>query len=105
MRTGQNNTVTGPVAFLPLFLGCCGLLLCAVYQEQRFGLFLNSFYSFDRFVQHHLDGFVGAASLAAIFGIVCGVAIRCVRGRSRIVTYGIFVSFVALLWATMGLTL
>jgi hypothetical protein len=92
----------GPVAFLPLLFGCLGLILCAVYQAQRFGLL---FYSFSRFVQHHLDGFGGWASLAGIVGVLSGLLIHRLRGRSWIITCGIVFSIAAFLWSTIALPL
>ena len=93
------------VALLPLLLGCTGMLFCVVYQAQRTGFFLDSFYSFDRFNQHHLDGVVALASLAGILGVLLGLVILRFRGRSRIVTCGTVSSLVALLWSVFGLPL
>jgi hypothetical protein len=43
------------VTFLPVVFGSIGLIVLGIYQAQRYGVFLHSFYSFDRFIQHHLD--------------------------------------------------
>ena len=102
MRTNQNGKVIGLVAFLPILLGCMALLLCALYQAQRSGLL---FYSLSRFVQHHLDGVAGWASLTSVIGILVGLVIHRFRGRSGICACGIVASLAALLWSTLGLPL
>ena len=105
MHAEDNSKAVGPVAFLPLLFGCVAFLLCAIYQIQRTGAFLHSFYSVDRFIQHHLDTFADVASLAGILGILLGVVILRLRGRSRIVKYGTVASLIGLLWSVFGLSL
>jgi hypothetical protein len=105
MNAEDTSKATGPVAFLPLLFGCAAFLLCAIYQTQRTGVFLHSFYSFDRFIQHHLDAFSGFASLAGILGLLLGLLILRLRGRRRIVTYGTVASLIGLLWSVFGLSL
>jgi hypothetical protein len=105
VESEQNSKMTGLMASLPLLLGCTGLCFCAIYQLQRTGCFLHSFYSFDRFIQHHLDGVGGSASLAGILGALLGLVILRIRGRSQIVTYGTVSSILAVLWSVFGLSL
>ena len=105
MRAEHNSTVTKLVGFLPLLLGCTGLFLSAAYEAQRSGIFLRSFYSIDRFIQYHLDGIAGLASLTALLGIAAGLVISRIRGQSRIVTCGTVFSVLILLWSMFGLSL
>src|ERR1017187_2639814 len=98
MRSEQNSKMKGPVAFLPLLLGCTGLICCTVYEVQRTGFFYHSFYSFDRFIQHHLSDVNGLALYVSILGMLLGWVIERIRGRSPIVFYGTVSSLVALLW-------
>jgi hypothetical protein len=105
MRIEENSKINGPLSSLPLLLGCLGCLLCGTYQAQRCGYFLDSFYTFDRFIQHHLDAFAGSAALTSLLGIVVGLVIHRIWRRSRIVMYGVIFSAATLLWATLGLSL
>jgi hypothetical protein len=105
MHAQRDSNASGPVIFPPLIFGSIGLMLLGTYQAQRGGVFLHSFYSFDRFVQHHLDAFAGLGSLAALLGVACGVLILRVCGRSRLVTVGTIISLVALLFSVFGLSL
>jgi hypothetical protein len=105
MHAQKNSKATGPVIFPPVIFGSIGLILCGIYQAQRDGVFLHSFYSFDRFVQHHLDAFAGFGSLAALLGAVTGLVILRVCGQSRLVTIGTIISLVALLFSVFGLSL
>jgi hypothetical protein len=66
---------------------------------------LHSFYSLDRFIQHHLDAIGGSSSLAALLGIVAGLVILRFRGRSRLVMSGTILSIGVLLWSVLGLSL
>jgi hypothetical protein len=100
MNAGQSPTAKGPVAFVPLALGTLGLLIAAVYQAQRCGMFLHSFYSFDRMIQHHLDAVAGIASLADLLGVAGGLIILKVRGKNRMVTFG--TGFSAVVWLLQG---
>jgi uncharacterized membrane protein HdeD (DUF308 family) len=101
MRVEQTSWIVRVTAFLSISLGLMGLLLCAVYEAQRAGLL---FQSLSRFVQHHLEGFAGWASVVGIVGVVIGFLIRS-RGGNGIVTCGIMISLVASLWAMLGLPL
>jgi hypothetical protein len=105
MRSEENSKINALVSSLPLVLGCLGFLLGGTYQAQRCGFFLDSFFGFDRFIQHHLDAFAGWASLASLLGVVLGLVLCRIWPRSRIVKYGIIFSVLALLWTTVGLSL
>ena len=105
MRTGQNSTGGGPVTFLPVLFAIAGLIAAVGYQAQRSGAFLHSFYSLDRFIQHHLDAIAGFASAAGLLGVVAGLVVLRVRGRNRFVTFGTIFSVVVLLWSVFGLSL
>jgi hypothetical protein len=105
MRTKQTSTARKSIALVPFLLGWAGLFLSVAYQAQRSGVFLHSFYSLDRFIQHHLDAVASLASLAAILGLGGGLVILRIRGRSRIVTYGTVFALAVLLWSVFGLSL
>jgi len=105
MRTDQTSTVRWQLAFLPVLFGFIGLIASVGYQVQRSGAFIHSFYSLDRFIQHHLDAIAGFSSLVALLGVVIGLVILRLRGRSRIVTFGTIFSVVVLLWCVFGLSL
>jgi hypothetical protein len=104
MHAQKNSGATGLVTFLPIVFGVIGLILCGIYQAQRSGVFLHSSYSFDRFIQHHL-GIAFFGSLAAVLGVVAGLLILRICGRSRLVTVGTIISLVALLYSVFGLSL
>jgi hypothetical protein len=105
MFAQKNTKATGPVTFLPIVLGSIGLIVLAIYQAQRCGIFLHSFYSFDRFIQHHLSAIAGFGSLATLFGVASSFLILWLCGRSRLVTVGTIISLVALLFSLFGLSL
>ena len=69
MFAQKNSKASGPVTFLPVIFGSVGLVILGVYQAQRGGVFLHSFYSFDRFIQHHLDAVAGFGSSATLLGV------------------------------------
>jgi hypothetical protein len=104
MHAQENSKASRAVAFLPIVFGSVGLILCGIYQAQRSGVFLHSFYSFDRFIQHHL-GIAFFGFLAAIIGVIAGLLIRRFCGQSRLVTVGIVVSVIAFLYSIFGLSL
>ncbi|MSU59853.1 MAG: hypothetical protein EXS35_17085 [Pedosphaera sp.] len=104
-RTDQTNAVRGPLVFLPVLFGFIGLIASVGYQAQRSGAFLHSFYSLDRFIQHHLDAIAGFSSLVALLGIVAGLVILRLRGQSLLVKWGTIFSVVVLLWTVFGLSL
>jgi hypothetical protein len=101
MRATQNTT-SRLLGWIPYFFGFIGLLLCAAYQSQRSGLLLHSL---DRFIQHHLNAVAGIASLIALLGIVSGLVIVRIRGRSRLVTFGTIFAAAVLFWSIFGLSL
>jgi len=105
MFTRKNAKATGPVTFLPIVFGSIGLTVLGIYQAQRYGVFLHSFYSFDRFIRHHLDAIGGFGSLATLLGVASSFLILWLRGRSRLVTVGTIISLVALLFSVFGLSL
>jgi hypothetical protein len=105
MFTEKNTKATGPVTFLPVVFGSSGLFILGIYQAQRYGVFLHSFYSFDRFIQHHLDAIAGFGSLATLLGVASSFLILWLCGRSRLVTIGTIISLVALLFSLFGLSL
>ncbi len=105
MRADQTTTVRGPLAYLPTLFAFIGLVTSVGYQAQRSGAFLHSFYSVDRFIQHHLDAIAGFSLLAALIGIVLGVATLRLRGPSRLVKFGTVFSVAVLLWCVFGLSL
>ena len=105
MRPDQNSTSRGTVDFIPVVLGVVGLFASVGYHAQRSGVFLNSFYSLDRFIQHHLDAIAGLSSLAALLGVVAGLLILRLRGRRPFVTAGTGFALVVLLWSVFGLSL
>jgi len=104
MHAQKNSKASGAVVFLPIIFGCVGLILCGIYQAQRSGVFLHSFYSFDRFIQHHL-GIAFFGFLAAILGVIAGLLILRIRGRSQLVIVGTIISLVAFLYSVFGLSL
>jgi ABC-type branched-subunit amino acid transport system permease subunit len=105
MHAHQNIKATGLVKFLPVIFGSIGLIVSAAYEAQRSGVFLHTYYSFDRFIQHHLSSIAGFASLTALFGVVAGLLILRIRGRSGFVSFGTVFSLVVLLWSVLGLSL
>jgi hypothetical protein len=107
MRTwpDQTSTARGPLTLLPVLFGIIGLIVSVGYRAQRSGAFLDSFYSLDRFIQHHLDAIAGLASLAALLGVVAGLVILRLLGRSLLVTGGTGFALVVLLWSVFGLSL
>ena len=105
MRTEQTKTARGPLAFLPVVFSCIALVTSVAYQAQRSGVFLHSFYSLGRFIQHHLDAIAGFSSLLALFGVVAGLVILHLRGQSSLVRWGTIFSVVVLLWTVFGLSL
>lgn len=102
MAASQKVRASGVLAFLPLVLGNIGLLLCSVYEAQRSALL---FHSLSRFLQHHLDGLAGGATLAGLTGIVVGFSIRHFRGGGPIILFGIGLSLAALVWSLIFLPL
>jgi len=105
MRADQPSTVTGPLTLLPLLFGIIALIVSVGYQAQRSGALLDSFYSLDRFIQHHLDAIAGFSSLAALLGITAGLVILRLRGWSRLVAAGTIFSVVVFAWSVFGLSL
>jgi hypothetical protein len=105
MRTDYPTTQKGPVTLLPVLFGTIGLIASAGYQAQRSGVFLHSFDSLGRFIQHHLDAIAGFSSLAALLGVVAGLVILRVRGQHSLVRLGTIFSVVVLLWTAFGLSL
>ena len=102
MCAQQIRKTTKLVAFLSLFFGCTGLLLCATYEAQRAGLLI---YSLSRFVQQHLDAFGGWALLLGVAGMLAGLIILHFRDGSGIVICGIVISIIASLWSGLALPL
>jgi hypothetical protein len=102
MHAAQNTKTCGLLAMVPLAFGFTGLGLCVVYQAQRSDMLP---YSLDRFIQHHLDAIAGFSMLAALLGVVAGLATLRLRGRSRLLTFGTILSVVVLLWCLFGLSL
>jgi hypothetical protein len=105
MFAQKNTKATGPVTFLPVLFGSIGLIVLGIYQAQRYGVLLHSFYSFDRLIQHHLDGLAGFGSLATLLGVASSFLIVWLRGQSRLVTVGTIISLMALLFSLFGLSL
>jgi hypothetical protein len=105
MFAQRNSKASGPVTFLPIVFGSVGLIVLGIYQAQRGGVFLHSFYSFDRFIQHHLDAIAGFGSLATLLGVAASFLILWLCGRSRLVTVGTIISLIALLFSVFGLSL
>jgi hypothetical protein len=93
------------LGFAPVVLGSAALLLTVTYHCQRSGLFLHSFYSLDRAIQHHLDAIGVGASILALLGIVAGFVIRRFDRASRLPTVGIWISLAALLWSLLFVSL
>jgi|GEM_PF-6735919 len=105
MHSVQANTARGPIVTLPCIFGGVGLLVGIGYQAQRSGVFLQSFYWLDRFIQCHLDAIAFVAVAASLLGVVSGMLILRFRGRDRFVAIGTGISLVALLWSVFGLSL
>ena len=105
MHTDQTSSIRWPLASVPLLFGLIGLIASVGYQMQRSGAFLHSFYSLDRFIQHHLDVIAGFSSLMALLGALAGLVILHWRIRSRLVAFGTVFSVVVLLWSVFGLSL
>jgi hypothetical protein len=98
MRAIQNAKSGRLLASVPLAFGAVALCLYSVYEAQRWGLL---FYSFDRFVQHHLDGIAGVAFVSAILGALIGVVIIQFRGKNHLVTIGTLISTAAMFWCLL----
>jgi len=105
MLAQKHKKATGRVILAPVVLGSIGLVLAGIYQAQRDGLFPHSLYSFDRFIQHHLDALGGISSLAALLGVVAGLLILQACGQNRLVTIGTIISLGTLLISIFGLSL
>ena len=93
------------VAFSSVALGCTGLLLCTVYEGQRSGMFLHSFYRLDRFMQQHLGGIAGSASVCGLLGFVLGIVSLKSARQPAAGILGILISVAALLWSMLFLRL
>jgi hypothetical protein len=105
VNAAQQSKGTRPADWLPLVFGIVALFVGAVYQAQRNGLFLHSFYAFDRFIQHHLDATGGTAEVLALLGVVIGLMVRWTRGRNRILTLGTAFSVIVILLLEFGTSL
>ena len=105
MDADQRIKTVGPVKFLPVLLGSVGLLVATAYEAQRDGFFLRSLRPLDRFIQHHLDAVASSAFLAAMLGVGVGLLVLRTRGRSWLVSFGMVLSLVVLLWSFLGLSL
>ena len=105
MFAQKNTNATGPVTILPVVFGGIGLIVLGIYQAQRYGVFLHSSYSFDRFIQHHLDAIAGVGSLATLLGVASSFLILWLCGKSRLVTVGTIISILALLFSVFGVSL
>lgn len=105
MFAQKKSKATGLVTLLPALFGSTGLIVLGIYQTQRYGVFLHSFYAFDRFIQHHLDAFAGFGGLAALLGVASGFLILWLCGQSRLVTVGTIISIAALLFSVFGVSL
>ena len=90
MHRQQNSKMSGLVDFLPLILGCTGLLYCVAHTY------------FDKYSLHNLKGFdalrFGAVALADMVGILFGFVILRIQGQRRIIIYGIIASIMAFVW-------
>ncbi len=102
MPSERKSKRLGALAVLPLLLGITGIAANTVYDFQRFGFFLNSFFSLDRFIQHHLDAIGGVASCAEILGLLSGLLILRIKGRDRLVTVGTVVSVLGFLFGMLA---
>ena len=87
--------VSHPVACVPLFLGICALVVWAMYMLQRSGFLLP--HSFERFVQHHLDGVAMVSFALAASGIALGVYLGRGGRRTRLLLWGTLISVAAAL--------
>lgn len=105
MGHDEIRTVRGPLGFLPAGLGFIGFVASFAYEAQRSGRFRRSFYSLDRFIQHHLDAIAIFSLGAPLLGMVAGLVILRFRGQSFPVKYGTIFSVVVLLWTVFGLSL
>lgn len=109
VKSGESKraqtTVREPLAFIPLLLGFVGLGISLAYQVQRTGAFVDSFYSLDRFIQHHLDVIQGFSALIALLGVFAGLLILRLRNQNILVKGGTIFSLIVLLWTTFGLSL
>jgi hypothetical protein len=82
--------VSRPVACIPLVFGGSAILLSAVYMLQRSG-FLGS-HSFERFIQHHLDGIGITAFALAGIGMTVGVYLGRGGRRTTLLFWGTVIS-------------
>ena len=78
------------MACLPLALGGCAIGVSLIYMLQRSGLLFP--HSFERFVQHHLDGVGIAAFGLAVAGIVLGLYLGRGGRRNGLLLWGTLVS-------------
>ena len=104
-RSSGSSTVEGLLELMPALLGFFGLVLSVAYQIQRTGAFVDSFYSLDRFIQHHLDIIGGFSSLIALVGVFAGLLILRLRSQRLLVKVGTVVSVFVLLWTIFDLSL
>lgn len=105
MHTDPASTARGPLAFVPVVLGLVALLTSGAYQAQRFGVFIQSCYSLDRFIQRHLDAIGIFSSITALLGVVAGLVLLRLQGQSLPLKWGTILSVVVLLWTALGLSL
>ena len=90
MSSTPAQRVSPPVACVPLVLGIAAILVWAIYMLQRSGFLFP--HSFERFVQHHLDG-VGMVSFAfAIIGIALGLYFGRGGRRTKLLLWGTLIS-------------
>ena len=75
---------------MPLLLGLSAFVVWVIYMLQRSGFLFP--HSFERFVQHHLDG-VGMASFAlAVIGTALGLYLGRGGRRTRLLLWGTLMS-------------
>lgn len=95
MSTMPTQPLLRTVACAPLVLGLAAFALWAIYMLQRSGfLFPNSF---ERFVQHHLDGVAAASFTLAAMGIALGLYLGRGGRRTKLLLWGTLISVGAVL--------
>ena len=90
MSTLPTQSESRTLACAHLVLGLSAFVFWAIYMLQRSGFLFP--HTFERFVQHHLDG-VGMASFAlAALGIALGLYLGRGGRRTRLLLWGTLIS-------------
>jgi hypothetical protein len=95
MSTMPIQPVPRTVACAPLVLGLAAFAVWAIYMLQRSGFLFP--HSFERFVQHHLDGVAATSITLAAIGIALGLYLGRGGRRTKLLLWGTLISVAVVL--------